>query len=843
MTKKIKLTLTVILSVFLSFALGVSIFFALSAKEQTPELTGEEGVATVGTYTAEAFVEETPLVEEAYTAFPSRVVLSTGNQYMLVIVGIDNVHLYDAIALDVKEHGETVEVDLGNKYYTGIIVKTGNKMDDGVTDETKTYTIADLFADAEKKPNGMIVHEIPYVEDLDYEITPSFTKTEEQGGAVLTAVTRNFAPRKLYTLTLHGATLADATGETQVDGSVAYQVAYGASLDMTPTVDNGQMFIAWQDEFGNYFGDFGNASYQDTMPRESLHATAVVGDFTTGFFTQPNIAGYTSSRTTVDGMDGYSVTIPAGAITDGYPENIHGSTFDTTSTGSKLMKATFKNNGAVDVTVEVYVTYYGAMVTTGHVTVPAGQTVTEYFTASTGINNPYWGFAVRSSAASTVTLDFGVGYAPLYPDGDIAYKTEGEAQYVTLGDKTYGGGWEASRPALLDNSLGLSSVATYDAGFKNNLGYISRKITNYSTDKTTIYAKITNNVNNRDYNATYRFVVSKNVDPTASGAVIAQKTLTAAKIGQTNVIKLDVPATTGDLYFCIIKNQNDKVAGDANYGLNLSVVLTYNDVLGYEEQWVHTALATGIANGEANYPASSGSPNWISGEFVTLDNGLTASKFTVAANTASGADVCLKPNDQDATADANGFNIRIPIYGKSIGKRTIQFTVTNHHATQSLSLTLYTPNYGMTADDSASVTVAAGGTQTFTLTTDNTSKEDGQNGDTTGPYIGMRLDGAVAEQMSFTMYGSFLLYENEISTIKVADDSAHKTTFKVGETFSSDKLNVAPFTHEGSSGFINIENFTTNYDGYVFKSRDVGTKTVTVSWGGTTATYEIEIVD
>ncbi len=410
----------------------------------------------------------------------------------------------------------------------------------------------------------------------------------------------------LYTLNVVGATVTNSGASGEYSGNVkdgnlpeydmtTYKYAYDTNIYLEAiSAPAGKIFVGWDyGQKNNRKGELGTPTLDFRMPGETTTVWAVFSDFKSNVWTATGISGYSTSTTSLEGVSGYKVSIPATSAAYDYPENIMGSTFDTTSGGSQLLKAVFRNYSSTQsITVEAYATYYSNIVTTGNVTVPAGQTVVKYFTCGLGINDPWWGFAVRGATSSSVTLDVCLGTAPLYPEGDKALSVSGVAEYVKLDSYTRGGAWNIStssgRPLLLDNKLGLTSLAIYGGNFDNTVnGYLNAKINNlpaYDASKATqtVYVKVVNNVNFIDnYKGTYKFALSTGTDPIATS--IAEKEITVTQAGEVVVLKLEVPNTylQGNLYFNIIKSKID--SNDALYGHNLSVQLTYNDVMGYQE--------------------------------------------------------------------------------------------------------------------------------------------------------------------------------------------------------------------------------------------------------------------
>ena len=156
-------------------------------------------------------------------------------------------------------------------------------------------------------------------------------------------------------------------------------------------------------------------------------------------------------------------------------------------------------------------------------------------------------------------------------------------------------GWP--RDKVLNNDVGLLSLAVYDGNFGTDPGripgYLTAKITNmpaYDPENptTTIYVRFIYNTNNEDPFGTYDFAVTNNEFPInldGEIAAIDRHHVEVTQTGQTEVFKLDTPRSEDDggvFYFNIIKMQMDN--GDNLKGHNFSVQMTYNNVMGYTEE-------------------------------------------------------------------------------------------------------------------------------------------------------------------------------------------------------------------------------------------------------------------
>lgn len=124
--------------------------------------------------------------------------------------------------------------------------------------------------------------------------------------------------------------------------------------------------------------------------------------------------------------------------------------------------------------------------------------------------------------------------------------------------------------------------------------------------------------------------------------------------------------------------------------------------------------------------------------------------------------------------------------------------------------------------------------------------------DTGGGWVKFHANSNISSGAKFISYGYYSTSNNDYFEyngdganglkIEKARD-ASKLTFKVGETFTAEGLALRMKSGlnggAGNTGF--VYNFDTNYDGYTFKSSDVGTKTVTVRFNDATITYNIKV--
>lgn len=437
----------------------------------------------------------------------------------------------------------------------------------------------------------------------------------------------------LYTLNVVGASVSKADEVTDPEGEDGGNTEGGTSADFDMTVykfsyeteisleaieaPEGKMFIGW--DYGtvnNRVGETGDPEYGPfTMPDSTLTVWAVFSDLQTNVLDVGGNAPPFSGERIEDGvpagdfadpdlqgLSGYRLSIPAdtAAATD-YPENIAGSHFTTSDGQSKTLKAILKNHHeTLSITVELYITYYGNMVTSGNITIGPGETLIHYFQAGLGIDDPWWGISVRENiggnSGDAVELDLVVGAAATYPSGDRLLQLSGEPEYVQLGAyDNNGSSWEmGARPKVIFNELGLSNIAIYGGNFENTPGgYISAAIQNmpaYDPENptTTVYIRLINNVNNQQEPlTTLAFAIGTDNNPIDGEGDQFDRTedVTITKIGETMLLKLEVKRTADDggrFYFSIIKPKID--VNDKYWGHNFCVQLTFNNVMGYEEE-------------------------------------------------------------------------------------------------------------------------------------------------------------------------------------------------------------------------------------------------------------------
>jgi len=221
---------------------------------------------------------------------------------------------------------------------------------------------------------------------------------------------------------------------------------------------------------------------------------------------------------------------------------------------------------------------------------------------------------------------------------------------------------------------------------------------------------------------------------------------------------------------------------------------------------------------------------YISAEYVDAGKRTPSTRLTVKGGAVAGMEVEAWIHIELEHTMKDGINLRIPTLAGE--QRYIQLIVTNEGG-QEISFRYYAENYG--DKGGVDVTVAPGETETLIFTVNP--------GHSPGCNYALRLLSDVQETTLFAIKGFFGSKE-EISDISMFAE-ANKTTFSVGESFSSDGLVIKPVCLDEIDNLYNdvvISNYTTDLDGYIFTAEDVGVRTVTVSFGQLTLTYEVTVV-
>ena len=528
-----------------------------------------------------------------------------------------------------KAEGETaITATAGDKKYEIVLI-----VSDSFASATKTYTVTvnGGTADILKAAEGEFVTLSAIIPDHKAFVKWNYSLAEGDAESLWISghkfkmpacdvnITAEYVD-KMYELNVIGAKVtADESENVQqgVDGGSSkarsnnkiyditkYEYAYGTDISLEAVeAPAGMIFVGWDYAvMNNRVGDMGIDKLDFEMPGETLTVWAIFSNFSnkvvdakvdsyTSKFIENGAVSGQAADPDLEGMCGCTMSIPASEMRrSDNPENIKNyKPFNTIETGSHTVKAIFKNHHeSLSITVELFVQYYGDEASTGDVTIGPGEVKTVYFSAPLGLAGaPWWGFAVREniggSSDDIVQLDMVWGSAPTYPDGDPLFSVSGAAEFVELGNYTKHG-WQ--RDANCYNAIGVSSFTGYGNTFDTPAACVA-PITNlpeYNENDpyTIVYARVINNVNIGDHKGTYKIAVGFDADPRSSIDNTVVKEVVLEKVGDIVVVALKVPrySATDQLYFSIIKEEKDSSSNSHTH--NVSVLLTYNNVIGFE---------------------------------------------------------------------------------------------------------------------------------------------------------------------------------------------------------------------------------------------------------------------
>ena len=222
---------------------------------------------------------------------------------------------------------------------------------------------------------------------------------------------------------------------------------------------------------------------------------------------------------------------------------------------------------------------------------------------------------------------------------------------------------------------------------------------------------------------------------------------------------------------------------------------------------------------------NSGGADYIFAEYTTDSFGLPATRFTIKSGAKANMEVEAWINQVVHQTMADGVNLRIPTFGGE--KRYLSLTVTNIGG-DDISFEYYAENNGNCGG--VTITVEAGQTKTVDF--------DVTPGGSIGCNYAIKLLSDVSEDTELLING-FFHCRDELSGIEEYS-STNKTTFKVGESFSSMGLVVKALGENYDE--VVISNYKTDLDGYCFTEEDVGVKQVRVNFADFSFVYNIEIV-
>ena len=496
-----------------------------------------------------------------------------------------------------------------------------------------TVTVADGSADITTASAGDIITLTPKIPAHKEFVEWSFAGSEAEvtwisgnmfkmpaGNVTVSATFTDM----LYTLTLVGAKVTDDGNETVQEGTVVgydgdtrspefamteYKYAYGTELDFEAVDPSGNyMFVGWDANTVNNRIDAEEEITGFVMPDEATTYWANFSPFTTKkLLTADGIQGWSTSiidgataDPVLEGLSGFAITIPADTSgTEGYNEDIHGSCLNTVENPSQAIRAIFRNRGNQPVTVEIYASYLTNLASSGRVTVQPGEVVTKTFIALLGFQyDPWWGFSVRENLTAEggdVPLDIVMGCADAYPKGDKTLSVTAGTQLVSLdsyvkNQGNFGG-------ARIDNSQGWTLVTGYEHDPSTTLPVVlTARLNNlpeFDADDpyVTLYIKFQNQAAS-DHSYQYTFAFGTDANPLDESNQLKPGTkavdFTVYNHGETKTFAIRLPRSQADsFYFSIIKLEYDTpdkgkpVTMAPYYALNFSLVLTYNNGIGF----------------------------------------------------------------------------------------------------------------------------------------------------------------------------------------------------------------------------------------------------------------------
>lgn len=438
----------------------------------------------------------------------------------------------------------------------------------------------------------------------------------------------------LYTLRLIGATVSDDGTGTAPEGTFVgyddtsespetaiteYKFPYEADLTLSAaTPDDNRMFVGWDlntvnnridgemvvDDFvmagenTTLWANFTDIKIKNMFPEEGTYGWNVTRIDGTASDADPDL----------EGLSGYQITIPGNQVAqEGYDDynNLHYAALETMNSPSQAVRVIFKNHGDKSVTVETYLNGTGGYATGGPVTVPAGELKTKTFIVPPGFyHRSNFGFVVRESlpGGADVLMDVVMASGDAYPKGDPTFAVTAGTQRVELESyKRQQGNLGTPR---LDNNYSWTMLAEWEHNGSLNLNHAvsSARLKNlpeYNPDDpyVTLYVKMINR-SGPQHAYSYRFGLGTDANPLDAdnnvkpGSKVVDITVT--NMGETRLFAIRVPRTETDedFYFSIIKDGYDTPDGSPAqlvkpfYGMSFSVMLTYNNGIGFDGEVV-----------------------------------------------------------------------------------------------------------------------------------------------------------------------------------------------------------------------------------------------------------------
>ena len=217
-------------------------------------------------------------------------------------------------------------------------------------------------------------------------------------------------------------------------------------------------------------------------------------------------------------------------------------------------------------------------------------------------------------------------------------------------------------------------------------------------------------------------------------------------------------------------------------------------------------------------------------EYVTLEDGRIAVKLTVLNDIAAGHKQSISTSINNAPS---GTNAVFPVSGN--GRRVYMEMISNADVNITWQPEFYGDRDGVTMD------LKAGESQSnvWVVCYDNTTNPTQTQAAL--PYEEFVFNTDVAAGTEIYITGLF--YDRgDIIDVNV-NTPAKQIIYKVGEEFSSEGFSFGVSSTDSLFAKVTIYNVTTNLDGKVFTSDDLGVHKVVVSWGEFTAEYDILVIE
>ena len=429
---------------------------------------------------------------------------------------------------------------------------------------------------------------------------------------------------KFYALTVDGAVVSANSQHTSI---VANAYVAGEEISITAdefkTIDGAiYMFVGFDmNVVDNRVGFEGIPSYTFAMPAENTTITAKYAAANTTFFSTgkfyPN-AGWAdtigwsgsaisaSSDPDLQGLSGYSFVIPdnKAASTNAY-SNYESVTRITTwgPDQEQTVKFILKNHGAYDVTVAIVCEHYGAKVSSGNITVPAGETVVAvvhfninmFFHNDLGSTTMAFQVQVKEDiggdGSGTIQLDVVAAAAKTYESKissmiassesdvfmDFGEIDEGNAQANQYCNKWGGNDLRTWDEYGIISFTGTNKAGNYASERANAIG--GAEIDLNKTSKMTLYIKATNLMKNPgEYELIFTFGNKE-----LSAAIIGTQTLKFSGAGDTLVYAVEIEFDPAELFTSGVGNLNvglKVVNGSSSDKCNVIVQIASDNVFG-----------------------------------------------------------------------------------------------------------------------------------------------------------------------------------------------------------------------------------------------------------------------